>query len=306
MGNAQSNVFIDNNKNATRCNFGLASIAADAESQHASSVGGAEGGTSEPGRDSAGVTKEPNMYSLAMVVIERPKKPEGAVQPGLTNPIWETVETCWETRPSDRLTAAQVLDTWEKGINGGGLPVTVEQGERRRSWTTNGLSVGGAPFGGNVYAVYQRSSMLGDLSKAQEPTNLGFWVTRKKRICSSQESRSAVAKQQGVRISNIAIVKVGREVLVYTHHIRVGLLAQKYVGDSLYFVSSLKRGHPEEGPTETRALVNIVEWVSCLKDHWETITIRLSTRRPLLPKIPLRGSGIYKLCHLSTDLNALF
>lgn len=49
---------------------------------------------------------------------KRPKKPEGAVQLGLTNPIWETVETCWKTRPSDRLRVNQVLEIWEKEING--------------------------------------------------------------------------------------------------------------------------------------------------------------------------------------------
>ena len=63
---------------------------------------------------------------------KRPKKPEGAVQLGLTSPIWATVETCWKTRPSDRLTVAQVLEIWEKEINGVGLPAPAEQGERER------------------------------------------------------------------------------------------------------------------------------------------------------------------------------
>lgn len=71
----------------------------------------------------------------------RPKKPEGAIQLGLTNPIWETVETCWKTRPSDRLTVTQVLESWEREINGTGLPAA-EQGERRRSRTTSVLGTG--------------------------------------------------------------------------------------------------------------------------------------------------------------------
>jgi len=72
-----------------------------------------------------------------LVQHKRPKKPEGAVQLGLTNPIWETVETCWKTRPSDRLTVAQVLEVWEKEINGVGLPAAVEQGEQGRSPATS-------------------------------------------------------------------------------------------------------------------------------------------------------------------------
>lgn len=73
---------------------------------------------------------------------KRPKKPERAVQLGLTNPIWETVETCWKTRPSDRLTVTQVLEIWEKDINGAGPPAPVEQGERRRSRAIGGGSGG--------------------------------------------------------------------------------------------------------------------------------------------------------------------
>ncbi|KAF9651621.1 kinase-like protein, partial [Thelephora ganbajun] len=133
------NILIDDNKNAVLCDFGMASITADAESAHASTTNSAGSirwmaperlsifdGTSEPARHTTRVTKESDMYSLAMVVVEifaghtpfsdvpdagvilklsqqkRPNKPEGAVQLGLTNPIWETVETCWKTRPSDR------------------------------------------------------------------------------------------------------------------------------------------------------------------------------------------------------------
>jgi hypothetical protein len=73
---------------------------------------------------------------------KRPKKPEGAVQLGLTNPIWETVEICWKTRPADRLTVAQVLERWEREINGAGPPAVAGQSERRRSRVFSGLSVG--------------------------------------------------------------------------------------------------------------------------------------------------------------------
>jgi len=169
------NILIDDNHNAVLCDFGLASITADAESAHASTVNSAGSirwmaperlsifdGTSEPAPNSVRVTKESDMYSLAMVVIEvftgtppfsetadagvilklaqqkRPKKPEGAVQLGLTNPIWETVETCWKTRPSDRRTAAQVLEIWEKEIN----PANAEDGERKRSRTLSAFSAG--------------------------------------------------------------------------------------------------------------------------------------------------------------------
>jgi len=72
---------------------------------------------------------------------KRPKRPEGAIQLGLTNKIWKTVETCWETRPSDRLTVIQVLEIWEKEIHGGALPVEAEQGEQKRSWITRNLRV---------------------------------------------------------------------------------------------------------------------------------------------------------------------
>lgn len=72
---------------------------------------------------------------LKLAQQKRPKKPEGAVQLGLTNPIWETVEVCWKSQPLDRLTAAKTLEIWENEINGGDSPKTKteEQGERRRS-----------------------------------------------------------------------------------------------------------------------------------------------------------------------------
>ena len=73
---------------------------------------------------------------------KRPKKPEGAVQLGLTNPIWETVETCWKTRPSDRLTVTQVLERWEKEINKDPGPPVAEQSERGLSRAISGLNVG--------------------------------------------------------------------------------------------------------------------------------------------------------------------
>ena len=65
----------------------------------------------------------------------------GAIQLGLTNPIWNTVETCWKTQPHDRLTVIQVLGIWEKEIHGGGLPVEAEQGEQKFSWITRNLRV---------------------------------------------------------------------------------------------------------------------------------------------------------------------
>lgn len=58
---------------------------------------------------------------------KRPKKPEGAVQLGLTKPIWESVEMCWKTRPRDRLNVTQVLKIWEKEINGAGPPAATEE-----------------------------------------------------------------------------------------------------------------------------------------------------------------------------------
>ena len=64
---------------------------------------------------------------LKLVQKKRPKKPDGAVQLGLTNPIWETVEACWKARPSERLTTVQVLEAWEKEINVVEFPV-MEQG----------------------------------------------------------------------------------------------------------------------------------------------------------------------------------
>jgi len=76
----QPNILIDNNKNAVLCDFGLASITADAESAHASTVNSAGSirwmaperlsifdGHPEP---AVRVTRESDMYSLAMVVIE--------------------------------------------------------------------------------------------------------------------------------------------------------------------------------------------------------------------------------------------
>ena len=80
----QPNVLIDNNKNAVLCDFGLASITADAGSPHASPVNSAGSirwmaperlSIYDPNNldaEPAGsrVTKESDMYSLAMVVIE--------------------------------------------------------------------------------------------------------------------------------------------------------------------------------------------------------------------------------------------
>ena len=83
MGHAQPNILINNDKNAVLCDFGLASITADAESAHASTVNSAGSirwmaperlsifdGNSEPAPNAMRVTKESDMYSLAMVVIE--------------------------------------------------------------------------------------------------------------------------------------------------------------------------------------------------------------------------------------------
>ena len=80
---AQPNILINNDKSAILCDFGLASITADAESAHASTVNSAGSirwmaperlsifdGNSEPVPDAIRVTKESDMYSLAMVVIE--------------------------------------------------------------------------------------------------------------------------------------------------------------------------------------------------------------------------------------------
>ena len=78
---------------------------------------------------------------LKLAQQKRPKKPEGAVQLGLTSPIWETVEMCWKTRASDRPTVAKVLEIWEKEINGEGASAPREQGERGCSRT---LSVSSA------------------------------------------------------------------------------------------------------------------------------------------------------------------
>ena len=80
---AQPNILINDDNNAVLCDFGLASITADAESPHASPVNSAGSirwmaperlsifdGSSEPAPNSLRVTKESDMYSLAMVVIE--------------------------------------------------------------------------------------------------------------------------------------------------------------------------------------------------------------------------------------------
>ena len=76
---------------------------------------------------------------LKLVLGKRPKKPDGAVRLGLTNPIWETVEACWRTRPSDRLTATQVLEIWEKEINGVGFPVTEQDTQNAKPGDLNVL-----------------------------------------------------------------------------------------------------------------------------------------------------------------------
>lgn len=80
---AQPNILINDKNNAVLCDFGLASITADAESAHASTVNSAGSirwmaperlsifdASSEPAPSVIRVTKESDMYSLAMVVIE--------------------------------------------------------------------------------------------------------------------------------------------------------------------------------------------------------------------------------------------
>lgn len=80
---AQPNILINDNENAVLCDFGLASITADAESAHASTANSAGSirwmaperlsifdGSSEQAPRAVRVTKESDMYSLAMVVIE--------------------------------------------------------------------------------------------------------------------------------------------------------------------------------------------------------------------------------------------
>jgi serine/threonine protein kinase len=78
----QPNILIDENNNALLCDFGLASITADAESAHASTINSAGSirwmaperlSIFDGGSDLAPavrVTKESDMYSLSMVVIE--------------------------------------------------------------------------------------------------------------------------------------------------------------------------------------------------------------------------------------------
>ena len=80
---AQGNILIDSNKNAVLCDFGLASITTDAEPAHASTMNSAGSikwmaperlsifdGDPESAPTTVRVTKESDMYSLAMVVIE--------------------------------------------------------------------------------------------------------------------------------------------------------------------------------------------------------------------------------------------
>ena len=83
MARVQPNILINNEKNAVLCDFGLASITADAESAHASTINSAGSirwmaperlsifdGNSESTSSAIRVTRESDMYSLAMVVIE--------------------------------------------------------------------------------------------------------------------------------------------------------------------------------------------------------------------------------------------
>ena len=79
----QPNILVDDDNNALLCDFGLASITADAHSAHASTVNSAGSirwmaperlaifdASSEPTPTGVRVTKESDMYSLSMVVIE--------------------------------------------------------------------------------------------------------------------------------------------------------------------------------------------------------------------------------------------
>ena len=82
MKYAQPNILISNEKTAVLCDFGLTSLTTDVDSAHASSVNNADGSIRwmAPERLSifdgnkmvsqTRVTKESDMYSLAMVVIE--------------------------------------------------------------------------------------------------------------------------------------------------------------------------------------------------------------------------------------------
>ena len=66
------------------------------------------------------------------------KETKGAIQLGLTDPIWETVEACWKTQPSACLTVTQVLEVWEKEINSGNIPVEAEHGKQRLGFEQRG------------------------------------------------------------------------------------------------------------------------------------------------------------------------
>lgn len=82
MKYAQPNILISNEKTAVLCDFGLTSLTTDVDSAHASSVNNADGSIRwmAPERlaifdgnkvvSQTRVTKESDMYSLAMVVIE--------------------------------------------------------------------------------------------------------------------------------------------------------------------------------------------------------------------------------------------
>jgi len=88
-----------------------------------------------------------------------PKKPEEAVRLGLTDSILETVEACWKTRPLDRLTVTQVLESWEKEINGTGPPA-VEQGKPLGAGKRGGLFLNSRLRGADWSSVRQSLSLV--------------------------------------------------------------------------------------------------------------------------------------------------
>jgi len=102
MRHAQSNILIDSNENAVLRDFGLASMTSDVESAHASTINSAGfirwmaperlyifDGDPEPAPNAIRATKESDMYSLAMVVIEvgaLPRCPMLRLTPGHGSP----------------------------------------------------------------------------------------------------------------------------------------------------------------------------------------------------------------------------
>ena len=133
----QSNVIIDQYGRARLTEYGLAPISAHPAflgvESNKMAVGQLKWLAPEILRGGAEESKEADVFAFGMVAMEaftevqseipefyiiirgvRPTRPRGAQGVGLTDDMWELLETCWRRDPVERPTMQAVVTAWDR------------------------------------------------------------------------------------------------------------------------------------------------------------------------------------------------